>query len=324
MSNAPAISIITPVWNGLPYIKECIESVLSQDFQDWELLLGDNGSTDGTREYLDSLTDSRIRVFKHEKNRGISGNLNYLFSQAKAPLAYILCADDYFYANALSNVIDEWRQAAPEVAVICFSPDVGRSKLRVFTLEVLQRNLNPSESALAFFLFGNIIGNLSNASVSVSKYKAEGGFSENFKTALDFEFWSRLAERNNVGVSDRKVVYVREHLGAASYYMTQKAEDYGQLVAIYERLFQQLAKQHDPKKLMFHFNTQITSQYFRTGIKYGLAGRFAFIKTVLNTKSPLLWSKWHQLFICLPMALFPGIRENAGVKSAQGFIDHKK
>ena len=54
MSSVPAISILTPVWNGLPYVKECIASVLAQEFQDWELLIGDNGSTDGTREYLAS------------------------------------------------------------------------------------------------------------------------------------------------------------------------------------------------------------------------------------------------------------------------------
>ena len=42
MPAVPAISILTPVWNGLPYIKECIESVLSQDFQDWEMIIGDN------------------------------------------------------------------------------------------------------------------------------------------------------------------------------------------------------------------------------------------------------------------------------------------
>ena len=75
----PAISILTPVWNGLPYIKECVESVFSQEFQDWELIISDNGSTDGTRDYLDTLTDKRVQIFKQDKNLGIDGNLNFLF-----------------------------------------------------------------------------------------------------------------------------------------------------------------------------------------------------------------------------------------------------
>ncbi len=70
MSVVPAISIITPVWNGLPYIKECVESVLAQDFQDWEMIVGDNASEDGTSEYLRTLNDPRIKVFRHEKNLG--------------------------------------------------------------------------------------------------------------------------------------------------------------------------------------------------------------------------------------------------------------
>jgi glycosyltransferase involved in cell wall biosynthesis len=324
MNSLPAISIITPVWNGLPYIKECIESVLAQEFQDWELLLGDNGSTDGTREYLDSLKDSRIRVFKHEVNRGISGNLNFLFSKASAPLAYILCADDYFYPKGLTYVMDEWSSAPASVAFICFSPDIGHSKLRVYAYNILRKNLSPSESRLAFFLFGNFIGNLSNASVRVPEVNAGGGFSEKFKTALDFEMWSRLAKKHDVIISDKEVVFVREHLGAATFYMTQKAEDYGQLVAIYERLVEQLSVEYERSKLMFHFNTQITPQYFRTGIKYGLAGRFAFIKTVLNTKSTILWNIWTQLLICTPLALAENLREYVGIKSAQRFIEKKK
>jgi glycosyltransferase involved in cell wall biosynthesis len=74
MGGAPAISILTPVWNGLPYIKECVNSVLAQDFQDWEMIVGDNASDDGTSEYLRTLTDPRIKVFRHDKNMGVCTN----------------------------------------------------------------------------------------------------------------------------------------------------------------------------------------------------------------------------------------------------------
>src|SRR5688500_15313128 len=97
MSVVRAISILTPVWNGLPFVKECIDSVLSQEFQEWELIISDNGSTDGTRDYLDTLKDERIKIYKQEKNLGIYGNLNFLLSKASAPIGYWLCADDYFH-----------------------------------------------------------------------------------------------------------------------------------------------------------------------------------------------------------------------------------
>ncbi|WP_432713823.1 glycosyltransferase family 2 protein [Pedobacter sp.] len=72
MTSQPSISIITPVWNGLPFIKECIDSVLSQDHACWEMLISDNCSTDGTRAYLDTLKDPRIKIFKQESNLGIN------------------------------------------------------------------------------------------------------------------------------------------------------------------------------------------------------------------------------------------------------------
>src|SRR5688500_602576 len=140
MSRIPAISIITPVWNGLPYIKECIGSVLAQEFQNWELLIGDNGSTDGTTDYLATLNDSRIHIYKHEINRGISGNLNFLFSKANAPLAYILCADDCFHSKGLNYVIDEWNSSIESVVFICFSPDAGSCKLKQYAYNTLPKN----------------------------------------------------------------------------------------------------------------------------------------------------------------------------------------
>jgi glycosyltransferase involved in cell wall biosynthesis len=324
MSATPAISIITPVWNGLPYLKECIASVLAQDFQNWEMLIGDNGSTDGTRDYLAKQTDSRIHVYYHEKNYGISGNLNFLFAKAKAPLAYILCADDYFHPKGLRHVIDEWSSSLPSVALICFHPDPGNCKLKQYAYHHLPENIRPKESKLAFFLFGNFTGNLSNVSVRVSPVNSTGGFVDHLKTAQDFEMWRRLTRKNDLRLTDRNVVFVRKHQGSATHYLTQKGDDYGQLISIYEDLLEQLSIEYKRKKLISYFNTQICSQYFRTAIKYALSGRFAFMRAVLKAKSPLLWSIWSQLLICTPLALYPSLREYIGIKWAQNFMSQNK
>ncbi|WP_083596579.1 glycosyltransferase family 2 protein [Cnuella takakiae] len=56
----PTISIITIVYNGMPYLEDCIESILKQEISTWELLISDDGSTDGSRAYLRSINDPRI------------------------------------------------------------------------------------------------------------------------------------------------------------------------------------------------------------------------------------------------------------------------
>jgi len=62
------ITVLMPVYNGMPYIPQAVESVLSQSETDWELIISDNGSTDGTRDYLRTLTDPRIRVHYQDSN----------------------------------------------------------------------------------------------------------------------------------------------------------------------------------------------------------------------------------------------------------------
>ena len=78
----------------MPYICEAIESVLKRDFDQLKLVVSDNGSTDGTMDYLRSLNDSRTRIYVQPLNRGIMGNQNFLLARATASVARILGHDD--------------------------------------------------------------------------------------------------------------------------------------------------------------------------------------------------------------------------------------
>lgn len=92
---APAISVLTSVYNGERFLAAAIESVLAQDFTDFEFLLLDDGSTDGSlaiaRRY--AAQDSRLRVITRE-NRGLVASLNELLAKARAPLIARFDADD--------------------------------------------------------------------------------------------------------------------------------------------------------------------------------------------------------------------------------------
>jgi glycosyltransferase involved in cell wall biosynthesis len=324
MNNTPAISIITPVWNGLPYIKECIASVLTQEFQDWELLIGDNGSTDGTREYLDTLSDPRITVFKHEGNLGIFGNLNFLFSRAKTAFAYILCADDYFVPGALANVLLEWKKVTPRTAFIAFNSkeSLNYSKLMRYSHSVLPQNPDPKFATLAFFLFGNFPGNLSNVSVKIDVVRNSGEFLVELKSAGDFEMWSRLARNNDIALTNTKAAFVRRHKGVASNYLNQKGEQFAQHVAIFTSLIETLAPFYNRKKLIDYFNIGICTFHFRKAIKAALHGQLTYIKVLLKTESSIVWPQWKKLFLCLPLSLSEGGRESITVHMARKFVTH--
>lgn len=102
----PLISIIVPAYNAEKYIHRCIDSILSQTFIDFELLIINDGSTDGTKKICDEYAsnDHRIRVF-HKKNGGVSSARNHGLDNARGEWIVFVDADDYIPEDALSNMV---------------------------------------------------------------------------------------------------------------------------------------------------------------------------------------------------------------------------
>lgn len=94
------LSIIVPVYNVAPYLRECLESLLAQTFRDWECICVDDGSTDGSAEILEkyAAADSRIRVI-HQANQGVSAARNAAIDLASGEWLGFLDADDSIEAD---------------------------------------------------------------------------------------------------------------------------------------------------------------------------------------------------------------------------------
>lgn len=106
----PKISIIIPAYNCQSYIKQCINSVLSQDFEDFEILVCDDSSTDNTYNQLLEISDSRIQLYKNTTNQGKIKTVGYLLNLASGEYCTILDSDDYISNDKLriqSNFLDE-------------------------------------------------------------------------------------------------------------------------------------------------------------------------------------------------------------------------
>lgn len=90
----PYVTVFIPVYNGAAYLVNAIESILNQDFHDFELLIIDDGSTDHSTAIIESYVDSRIRNLKNETNKGISFTRNRAVKEARGRLFALLDADD--------------------------------------------------------------------------------------------------------------------------------------------------------------------------------------------------------------------------------------
>lgn len=133
-------SVIVPVYNVEKYLPECLDSILAQDFQDFEVLVVDDGSTDSSGSICDeyAMRDSRIRVF-HQENQGLSGARNTGLDHAEGTWIVFVDSDDYVAAELLSvlhrnilktsadmysyNVLQVSEDGSERVRYLMFSPE---------------------------------------------------------------------------------------------------------------------------------------------------------------------------------------------------------
>jgi len=100
------ISVCIPVYNGAETIRETINSVLSQTYKSFELLIVDNASKDNTVKIIKSINDPRIVLFINKENIGCGGNLEACKRKAKGDILFYLSADDIAEIHALEKVVD--------------------------------------------------------------------------------------------------------------------------------------------------------------------------------------------------------------------------
>lgn len=115
MSDKIMISIVMPVYNAAPFLAQCFDSILSQQRVKFELLVVDDGSTDGSQDLCQRYAegDSRIRLFRTD-NRGPGAAKNLALSHAQGDAAAFIDADDYFEPAALQTLVAAWRETGAD------------------------------------------------------------------------------------------------------------------------------------------------------------------------------------------------------------------
>jgi glycosyltransferase involved in cell wall biosynthesis len=116
----PRVSVGIPVYNGAKYLQTAVESVLKQDYKNFELIISDNASTDRTpeicREYV--AADPRVRYFRNEVNIGAVPNFNRVFKLARGEFFKWLAYDDVCYPSLLSRCVEVLDQQTSSVALV--------------------------------------------------------------------------------------------------------------------------------------------------------------------------------------------------------------
>jgi glycosyltransferase involved in cell wall biosynthesis len=112
---SPKISVLMSVYNGEKFLREAVDSILTQTFKDFEFVIVNDGSKDSTGEILASYRDHRLKIFSIE-NRGLPAALNYGLECCSADLVMRMDADDVAYPHRFAALLEDWEKAGrPDV-----------------------------------------------------------------------------------------------------------------------------------------------------------------------------------------------------------------
>jgi glycosyltransferase involved in cell wall biosynthesis len=183
----PHVTVLMAVYNGEKHLREAIDSVLGQTFDDFEFLIVDDASTDGTAEILRSLADSRMRVIHNKENMGLPKSLNRGLKLARGEYVARMDADDRAFPDRIERQVqylDEHHKAGLVVSGVNVINESGELTYTYLC------NLS-SEGLYYELLFCNCIFH-SSAMFRKSTVLQLGGYDESFTRASDYELWSRM------------------------------------------------------------------------------------------------------------------------------------
>lgn len=188
----PTFSIILPCWNSINFIERCINSIKKQTFKNYEVIIIDNSSSDGTLEKINEIKDERFKVFKIDNKGILAKSRNLGIKESIAEWIAFLDSDDWWTDNKLEVC---FTYLSSRVDLIYHDLEIKSNKSRLF-----KRKKNKSRHLKKPVLIDLLVGGnaLSNSSVIVRKsiLKKIGGIDENINlpAAEDYNAWLRVAK----------------------------------------------------------------------------------------------------------------------------------
>jgi len=198
-STPPLVSVCIPVYNGGEFIGPAIESVLGQTFENFELVIVENSSTDQTleiaRQYAKS--DSRIRIIANERNIGMEANWNKALSEARGAYIKLLPADDLLYPNCLERQMAIFEHPEhKDVSLVCCARDIVSYKDKKLMVRGATRRPQKLESVTAIRKIirsgTNPLGEPGAILFRAAILKKTGLFNGSIPYVIDLDLWLRI------------------------------------------------------------------------------------------------------------------------------------
>jgi len=267
-SPTPIVSICLPTYNGAATVAETIQSILAQSFQQWELVVSDDESTDDTLIKVREFEDPRIRIMSDRKRSTPADNWNHCVSHARGKYIKVMGQDDLLLIDCIKTEVEILDNPSYSEVSFCFSKrniisSSGQTIIRGrgfnHETDVVEiPSLLPKIVRSGTNIFGEPVAVMIRAAV----LKKAGGFTGSY--VIDLDMWIRLLEIGPAKSTHKTLVAFR--VGATSWSHALKSSQAHETAELYKRLAEKFPGKISRLDTTIGYFTAKINQWARTAI----------------------------------------------------------
>ncbi len=212
--SAPLVSVLVPVYNGEKFLRECLDSILAQDYANMEILIADDGSSDGSMAVMEFYAggEPRVRCWKNQKNLGLVENWNCLLHEARGEYIKFVFQDDKLLSASAVSEMAQSLTNQPHVSLVASASEViDESSGFLGTRNYFRSGYNPGKNVIFRCLVqnANLIG---EPSVVMFRNPLNARrFNPQLRHLVDLEFYFGLLEQGDFDYIAKPLAAFRRH-----------------------------------------------------------------------------------------------------------------
>lgn len=210
MQNKDLVSIFLPVYNAEKFIEECILSIINQDYQNIEIVISDDASTDSTPIILKELEKkfpNKIKLFLQENNLGITNNFNFILSKCTGKYILFTAGDDMLKINCISDVLDIFENN--NISIV-FHNSIRTNENGKILKKEKEKQYKILKGNIRNIIKDNF--NIKTNGMMILKEKIPSdGYDNNYRYASDFDFILRVLKNGDFIYTNKQLSYYRKN-----------------------------------------------------------------------------------------------------------------